>query len=107
MKRTALVMVLGVLAAGCATNKSVKKEIDPLAERLTALEQKEAATDAKLGQLNVKMDAQATELQGLRQQVAESTAATRDAVTRAEAAAQKSTKAFELMQVKGTKAKAK
>jgi len=103
MKRIAMATALALLGAGCATSSSVKKEIDPLAARITALEQKQAATDEKLAQMSAKQGAQTAEIQALRKEVADSTAATHDAVMRAEAAAQKSTKAFELMQVKGTK----
>jgi hypothetical protein len=103
MKRIAMAVALALLAAGCATSSSVKKEIDPLAARITALEQKQAVTDQKLAQMSAKDNAQTAEIQALRKEVADSTAATHDAVMRAEAAAQKSTKAFELMQVKGTK----
>jgi hypothetical protein len=102
-----MAMALALLAAGCATSSSVKKEVDPLAARITALEQKQAATDEKLAQMSAKEDAQAADIQALRKEVADSTAATQDALTRAEAAAQKSTKAFELMQVKGAKPKGK
>ncbi len=38
MKRLAGVVVLGLLFAGCATSKSVKQQIDPLADRLTVVE---------------------------------------------------------------------
>ncbi len=110
MRRIAVVMVFGLLAAGCATNKALKAEVNPLADRLSAVEKQQVATDAKVGQLNAKIDAQTAELQALRKEVADSTVATRDAqqalhdaTMRAETAAQKSTKAFELMQVKGTK----
>jgi septal ring factor EnvC (AmiA/AmiB activator) len=110
MRRLALVICFGLLAAGCATNKAVKKEIDPLAERLTAVERQQATADAKVGQMSAKIDAQTAEIQALRKDVADSTAASReaqqslhDATMRAETAAQKSTKAFELMQVKGSK----
>jgi phage-related minor tail protein len=111
MRRIAVVMVFGLLAAGCATNKALKAEVDPLAERIGAVERQQAATEAKVGQLSSKIDAQTAELQALRKEVADSTVAARDAqqalhdaTMRAETAAQKSTKAFELMQVKGTKA---
>lgn len=107
MRRIAMATALALLGAGCATSSSVKKEIDPLAARITALEQKQAATDEKLAQMRAKEDAQAADIQALRKEVADSTAATQDALVRAEAAAQKSTKAFELMQVKGAKPKGK
>jgi len=107
MRRIAMATALALLGAGCATSSSVKKEIDPFAARITALEQKQAATDEKLAQMRAKEDAQAADIQALRKEVADSTAATQDALVRAEAAAQKSTKAFELMQVKGAKPKGK
>lgn len=104
MMRVAGLVVLGLLAAGCATNRSVKQQIDPLADRITAVEQQQAAMSAKL-------DAQTAELQALRRDVADSAAtaartqeavkAAQDAAARAELAAQKSAKAFELTQVKG------
>ena len=101
MKRLAGVVVLGLLFAGCATSKSVKQQIDPLADRLTAVEKQQAA-------LNAKLDAQSAELQALRKDVAESTARThegvreaKEAAARAETAAEKSAKAFELTHVKG------
>jgi hypothetical protein len=104
MKRIAVMMVLGLLGAGCATNASVKKEVDPLAARLTALEQKQAATEAKLADMSAKQDAQTADIQAMRKEVADSTAASREAAARAETAAAQSTKAFELMQGKGKKA---
>ncbi|ACG74218.1 conserved hypothetical protein [Anaeromyxobacter sp. K] len=104
MMRMAGLLVLGLLAAGCATNGSVKQQIDPLADRITAVEQQQAA-------MNAKLDAQTAELQALRKDVADSAAtsaraqeavkAAQDAAQRAELAAQKSAKAFELTQVKG------
>lgn len=106
MMRLAGVVVLGLLFAGCATSKSVKQQIDPLADRLTAVEKQQAA-------INAKLDAQTAELQALRKDVAESTAASarahegvreaKEAAARAETAAEKSAKAFELTHVKGGK----
>jgi hypothetical protein len=109
MMRIAGVVVFGLLVAGCATDASVKKQIEPLDQRVTALEKQQAATNAKL-------DAQAAELQALRKNVSDTSAASAAraeqaakeaaaAAERAEAAAQKSTKAFELGQVKGGKKK--
>lgn len=112
MVRMAGVLAFALLVAGCATDASVKKQLDPLAARLTAVEQQQAATQAKL-------DAQATELQALHARAADPAAAARQeaalqdaqqaakdaraAAEQAEAAAQKSAKAFELSQVKGGK----
>ena len=108
MRRYVGAVLFGLLVAGCATEGSVKKKIDPLAERVTALEKAQAATNAKL-------DAQSTELAALKQSTADATAASARAeqaakeaaaaADRADAAAQKSTKAFELSQVKGGKKK--
>ncbi len=99
MKRIAIVVAL--LAAGCATKGALKKEVEPLGQRLTAVEQKQATTDAQLAQMSSKLDAQTAELQKLRQEVAASTTASQEAAARAESAAEKSSKAFELMQTKG------
>ena len=106
MSRIVGAVLFGLLVAGCATEGSVKKQIDPLNERVTALEKAQAATNAKL-------DAQQAELASLKRNVSDATAASMRAeqaskeaaaaADRAEAAAQKSTKAFELSQVKGGK----
>ena len=112
MTRLAGVLAFALLVAGCATDASVKKQIDPLGARLTAIEQQQAAIQAKL-------DAQTTELQALRGLAPDAAATARQeaalkdaqqsakdaaaAAERAEAAAQKSAKAFELSQVKGGK----
>lgn len=109
MMRLAGVVLFALLVAGCATNSSVKQQIAPLADRVTALEAQQAAASSKL-------DAQAAELQVLRKGVADTSAASAAraqdaaqqaaaAAERAEAAAEKSTKAFELAQVKGAKKK--
>jgi peptidoglycan hydrolase CwlO-like protein len=113
MKRLVGFVAVALLVSGCATNSSVKSMIDPLAERITALENKQAATDAKFADLGKKSDAQTAEIQGLRKDLADSTAASQAAqkaaadaqaaATRAESAADKATKAFELKQVKGKK----
>ncbi len=106
MRRLVGVVLFGMLAAGCATSSSVKKQIQPLEDRVTALEKAEADQNAKL-------DAQAQELAALRRSVQDGSAAAMRAeqaakeaaaaAERAEGAAQKSTKAFELGQVKGGK----
>jgi hypothetical protein len=117
MMRMAGVVVFALLVAGCATNGSVKQQVAPLADRIGAVEQRQATADAKLEQqqaaMAAKLDAQNAELQALRKELASSSAASaqvQDAVkeaqlaaARAETAAQKSTKAFELSQVKGAK----
>lgn len=114
MKRLVGFMAVALLlVTGCATNSSVKSMVDPLAERITALENKSASTDAKLADLGKKSDAQTAEIQGLRKDLADSTTSSQAAqkaaadaqaaATRAESAADKATKAFELRQVKGKK----
>ena len=108
MTRIAVVVFFGLLV-GCATNSSVKKQLEPLEQRVTALEKQEASQNAKL-------DAQASELASLRKGMSDASAASAAraqeaakeaaaAAERAEMAAQKSTKAFELSQVKGAKKK--
>lgn len=102
-----------LLAAACATNSSVKERIDPLNDRLTSLEQRQTGMDAKLNDISSKTDAQSANVQALRDDLAKANAAAQQAQTaaneaqaaaaRAEAAASKSTKAFELKQVKGKK----
>jgi septal ring factor EnvC (AmiA/AmiB activator) len=127
MMRIAVVVALALLV-GCAT-APVKSEpvtyapvvsatpqaatqgVDPLAARLTAVEKQQAEIGATLSQLNAKLDAQATELQALRKDMATSSAASAQAeqamkeaqaaAARAEEAAQKSAKAFELSLAKG------
>ncbi len=101
MKRIVVVVLFGFLAAGCATNASVKKQLEPLEQRIATLEKQDADQNAKL-------DAQAAELAALKRSAGDASAraeaAAREAAAaadRAEAAAQKSTKAFELGQVKG------
>ena len=69
--------LFAVLATGCATSASVKQELAPLNDKLTALEQKQAATDAKLADLNKKADAQAADIQALRKEIATETLQTR------------------------------
>jgi len=106
MTRIVGIVLFGLLVAGCATNASVKQQIAPIADRVTALEKAQANTNARL-------DAQASELQSLRKasdasaaSAAQAQQAAREAAAsaeRAEAAAQKSAKAFELSQVKGGK----
>jgi hypothetical protein len=101
MTRIVGAALFGLLVAGCATDASVKKQIDPLADRVTALEKAQASTNAKL-------DAQASELAALKKNSSDASARAEQsakeaaaAAERADAAAQKATKAFELQQVKG------
>ncbi len=103
MARIVGAVLFGLLVAGCATDGSVKKQIDPLAERVTALEKAQAAT-------NAKVDAQQAEIAALQRSSSDASARAEQsareaaaAADRADAAAQKSTKAFELGQVKGGK----
>ena len=115
MKRALGLVAATLLFAGCATNSSVRGQIEPLEKRIAALEQQQGTAssklDSRLGEISKKQDAQASELQALRGQVGDSSAAgqkaqqaaddARAAAERAEAAAQKSEKAFELRQQKG------
>jgi len=104
MTRMLGVVVLALLATGCATNGSVKKQVDPLATRLTAVE-------SQLADMNRKLDSQAVDLQTAQKTLAEMNAAAQPsqqaaadaqaAATRAEAAADKAAKAFEVGQRKG------
>jgi hypothetical protein len=119
MMRIAGVVLLGLLVAACATDKSVKQQVDPLAERLAAVEKQQAdgkklaTLEQQQATLEAKLDTQAAELQALRKDLNSSYAASSQmqeavkeaqlAAARAETAAQKSAKAFELSQVKGGK----
>jgi uncharacterized coiled-coil DUF342 family protein len=110
MTRLLAVAVLAVLATGCATTSSVKEELAPLASRVTALEQQDAAMNAKLADLGKKADAQSADVQALRKEIANYNAAVQKsaadadaAAVRAETAAAKAAKAFELRQGKGVK----
>jgi predicted nucleic acid-binding Zn-ribbon protein len=101
MKRIVGLMAVALLAAGCATNSSVKEQIDPLASRLTSVEQKQADLDAKLADLSKRQDAQGTEIAQAQAAAQKAAADAQDAANRAESAAEKSTKAFALGQKKG------
>ncbi len=105
MRLIAGVVSFAFLAAGCATTGYVDKKVAPLEERMAAFEKGQAAQDAKIEQ-------QAQELAALRKGMSDQSAASAAraeqaakeaaaAADRAESAAQKSTKAFELGQVKG------
>jgi len=110
MTRILGLAVLAALATGCATTSSVKEEMAPLANRVTALEQQGTAMNTKLTDLSKKSDAQTADIQALRKEIANYNAAAQKAAadaeaaaTRAEAAAAKAAKAFELRQMKGAK----
>jgi uncharacterized protein (UPF0335 family) len=105
--------VLSLLAVGCATNSSVKEQLNPLADRITALEKQNADTNAKLADLAKKVDTTGIDVQAVKRDLADTKAAAqaaqtaaadaRTAADRSEAAAAKAAKAFELKQVKGAK----
>ena len=117
-------VLVSLLAAGCATNSSVKGQINPLAERLAKLEKGQSEMQAQLADLSAKSEAQQAasdrkladltgQVQTLRTDLdASSTVAksaeqaateARAATVRAELAANKATKAFELSQRRGKK----
>ena len=106
MTRILGLAVVAMLAVGCATSGSVKEQVAPLSDRLSNVE-------AKLADLNKKVDAQSTDVQALRKDVADSNAAAQkaqqaaqdaeNAANRAETASAKAAKAFELRQMKGKK----
>ena len=105
MKRMIGLIAFALLAAGCATNSAIKEQIDPLSNKITNIEARQADLDAKLADMAKKQDA---DIQGLRSDMAQTQAATQkavadaqDAANRAEAAAEKSSKAFALGQKKG------
>ncbi len=104
MKRMMSLIAFALLAAGCATNSAIKEQIDPLSNRMTSMERKQAELDAKLAEISNKQDADSANIQGLRTGMAQTQAAAekaQEAAARAEAAAEKSTKAFALGQKKG------
>jgi len=110
MTRILGLAVLAALATGCATTSSVKEEMTPLTNRVTALEQQDAAMNTKLADLSKRSDGQTADVQALRKEIANYNAAAQKAAadaeaaaTRAEAAAAKAAKAFELRQMKGAK----
>lgn len=110
MNRMIPLALLAALATGCATTSSVKEEMAPLAARVTALEQQDAAMNAKLSDLLKKADTQSADVQALRKEIANFNAASQKsaadaeaAAVRAETAAAKAAKAFELRQMKGAK----
>ena len=103
MKRIIGVVAFGLLVAGCATESSVKKQIDPLADRVTALEKAQASTNAKLDAQQAELAALKTKSSDASARADQSAKEAAAAADRADAAAQKATKAFELGQVKGAK----
>lgn len=110
MTRILGLVVLAALATGCATTSSVKEEMAPLSSKVTALEQQDAAMNAKLADLSKKSDAQTADIQALRKEIAnynataqKATADAEAAAARAETAAAKASKAFELRLMKGAK----
>ncbi len=90
-KRT--VIALALLVAGCATSGSVKQAVDPLAERISKLEARQAELDkqqadlkallAQLGTTDQTHEVALTKLsgdvQGLRTEVIASASAAKDA----------------------------
>ena len=96
MKRLLGIAVVAMLAAGCATNSSVKKQIDPLSDRVSAME-------SRLADMNRKLDTQSADLQSAQKNLADMNAAAQKsqqaaadaqaAATRAETAADKAAKA--------------
>jgi uncharacterized protein YoxC len=113
MTRILSLALLALFVAGCATDASVKQEMKPLADRLTAVERQNAAMEAKLAEVSKKADVQAVDVQAVRKDLADTNAAAQkaqqaaadaqSAATRAETAAAKAAKAFELRQMKGSK----
>jgi uncharacterized protein HemX len=75
MTRILALALFAVLAAGCATTSSVKEEMAPLSNRVTAVEQQDAAMQSKLADLSKKSDAQSAEVQALRKEIANYNAA--------------------------------
>ncbi len=108
MKTLKLVLVLAALslASGCATEEFVKKQTDPLAARLTALEAKVAGIENRLDHMPTKAeltDADRALLQEAKDSAAKAAASARQAeaaAQEAQNAAKKSAKLFELEQKK-------
>jgi uncharacterized protein (UPF0335 family) len=113
MTRIMGIAVLALLSVGCATSSSVKEQLNPLADRITALEKQNADMGAKLADLSKKADGAAIDVQAVKKDLADTRAAAQTAQTaaadaktaadRAETAASKALAAFELKQVKGAK----
>ncbi len=57
MRRTWTLVGVALLAAGCATTSSVKQQVDPLAERIAALEKQNAELRARLAEVTAKAQA--------------------------------------------------
>jgi chromosome segregation ATPase len=102
---------LALLASACATNSSVKRQVDPLGERISKLEQQQADLQAQQTTTAGKLADLSSAVQALRSDLATTNAAAqnaqqaaaeaRAATARAETAAKKAAKAFELQQKKG------
>ena len=113
MKKMLGLLAVVALATGCATSGSVKEQIAPLNDRLSKLERQQVETQAKLADMSAKEDAQSADLQAIRKDLADSKATggnvqqavadAQAAAARAETAANKATKAFELSQKRGGK----
>jgi len=108
MKTAKLLLMLAVvsLASGCATEEFVKKQTDPLAARLSALESRVAGVENTLNQMPKKAELSDADRALLQEAVesarkaAASAQQAADAAREAQMAAQKSTKVFELQQKK-------
>ncbi len=127
MARFPYVALAALLATGCATSSSVKAQVDPLAQRVSALEKGQAELKAQLADLAAKAEqsqeqqaaaqAKLTELSSKVQALGDDLTATahmarsaeqaasesRAATIRAELAANQAAKAFELTQKRGRK----
>jgi outer membrane murein-binding lipoprotein Lpp len=85
-----------ILFAGCATDAASKQQLDALTDRV-------GKDEARLGDLEKKVDAQAGQIQSLKVDAQKADDAARraeDAASRAQASADKAAKAFELKQRK-------
>jgi len=96
----AAVIFLALGATGCATTGDIKKETDPLAERLAKVEGQLNTLQTKQGAL--ESDLQSTKRSGAADADRAAAAASRaeTAAANAETSAQKAEKAFELRQRK-------
>lgn len=109
MNRILGIAIFALVSIGCATNSSVKQQIDPLSERLAAVEARNSAMEAKLAELSRKADTQAGEtarvalVEDTAEKAQQAAADAEAAAARAETAADKAAKAFELGQRKGSR----
>jgi peptidoglycan hydrolase CwlO-like protein len=113
MRKMLGLAVLALLAAGCATSGSVREQINPLSDRVAAVEKSNQDIQAQLAAMNKKLDSQSSDLDTSRKELADMKAAAQQAqqaasdaqaaATRAETAADKAAKAFELRQRKGAR----